>query len=195
VLARKYTAWALAKFKDARAVDALLGMFHDRVYEEDDDGTVEVDEPDFEAIEAAIWALTEIGDERALEPIISLQLAGQFIEGTALRSWGKSAFDLLAKGLQSEDGDRRGTAAALLGEFGDPDAVPLLIEVLQNDKSDRARHGAAYALGELRDLRAYDALRAALNDPYDQTRMYAGWALDYLKELCPPDDAQSDNIE
>lgn len=85
--------------------------------------------------------------------------------------------------LKSGNEKRRSHAASLLGEFGDPQAVPLLIEVLQHDKSDRARHSTAYALSELKDPRAFDALLAALDDPYEQTRMYTAMGLGQLKDV------------
>jgi HEAT repeat protein len=69
-----------------------------------------------------------------------------------------------------------------LGEYGNPRAVEPLIEILRNDNSDEVRHSAAYALGKLRDPRAYDVLIEALNDTYEQVRAYAATALGNLRD-------------
>ena len=160
-------------------------MFDDRLDEEDEDGTVIVDEPDQETIEAAIYALTEIDDLRALKPIIQRISDECYIQGETLRPWGEPALRLLIETLKSDDENRRGIAASLLGGFGDTGAVPALIEVLQNDKSDRVRRSAVYALGLnlLQDPSACDALIVALHDPHELVRTYAEWGLDRLREL------------
>ncbi|MBI5669152.1 MAG: HEAT repeat domain-containing protein [Chloroflexi bacterium] len=181
-LARKYTAWALGKLKDPRAVDELIKVLHDRIHDDSEDDYV-VDEPDVETIEAAIWALTEIGDLQAIEPIIQRLLEGDYWqEGEFLAKWGEPALKLLLDALNNDDDSIRGYAASLLGEMGDSRAVEPLINLLQNDRSDRVRHHAAYGLGELRDPRAYDALLTALNDSYEQTRVYAAMGLGHLKD-------------
>jgi HEAT repeat protein len=52
---------------------------------------------------------------------------------------------------------------AALARIGDKGAVPALIEATRHP-DPFVRHGAAWALGELRDRRAIPALRALLQD-------------------------------
>ena len=69
MLARKYTAYALSRLANPRAVDALIGMLHERMHEEEveDDGSVTIyDDPEYETIEAAAGALAAIGEWRGI---------------------------------------------------------------------------------------------------------------------------------
>lgn len=183
ILARKYTAEALGVLGDSRAVDTLIEMLKDRIYEEEEDGFV-IDEPNQESIEVAIWALTEIGDLRGLSPIIQRSFEEDYYcTGSILTKWGEPAFKLLVGELRSDDENKRGIAASMLGEFGDRRAVTLLIELLKNDRSKRVRHSAAYALSELNDAQAFDALLGALDDSYEQTRIFATMGLGNLKDI------------
>ncbi|MEP7291428.1 MAG: HEAT repeat domain-containing protein [Chloroflexota bacterium] len=177
---RKYTAFALAKFKDDRAVDVLLEMLHDRLIDEEDD----YDEPDYETILAAAEALASIGDLRALEPSINRIFEGDdyWQNGETLRTWGESALNMLLSMIESDDEQIRRGVAALLGEFGDKRAVEPLIERLKADSSPEVRSSAAYGLSELADPRAFDSLTEALHDPYEQTRAYAASGLGQLKD-------------
>ncbi|MFN8419496.1 MAG: HEAT repeat domain-containing protein [Anaerolineae bacterium] len=181
-LLRKYTAWALGKLKDARATDELINVLHDRIHEEDDDGYI-TDEPDRETIAAAVWALAEIGDPRAVKPVLERIFEGDFwAEGSVLTSWGNDALKLLLTALDNDNENIRDTACALLGEFGDVSAVEQLIHRLKTDASDRVRGSAAYALSEIADPRAYDILLTALNDRYEHVRAKAATGLGRLKD-------------
>lgn len=71
----------------------------------------------------------------------------------------------------------RDEAANALGQIG-KEAVPPLVEILQNPKCDiRERLSAEQALGWIKDPRAKRALIAALKDVNDAIRGSAAWAL------------------
>ena len=178
VLARKYAAYAFAELKDARAVDVLIGMLHERLHIEED-GEI-YDEPEHETIEAVAGALTEIGDPRALEPIVNRLLEGDHWHQDALKGWGEPALLLLLEALKSEDVNRRSNAASLMENFNDPRAIDNLIYVLENDSEKEVRHSAAYALTWIGSPKAFDALLAALDDPYEQTQIQAAMGLGRL---------------
>jgi len=55
----------------------------------------------------------------------------------------------------------RWTTCGLLHDFGDQRAIPLLVQVLLNDREADVRHSAAYALGEIGDRSTLSALRQA----------------------------------
>jgi HEAT repeat protein len=180
--ARKNAAGALGQLKDQRAVDVLLEVLRNRIYETGEDGSV-FERPDEDTIETVEWALAEIGDLRALEPIVQRIFEDYYQEGTVLQKWGEPALKLLLNELNNNpDENRRDHAASLLGGFGDLRAVEPLIEILQNDASPRVRHSAAYALGLLGDPRAFDAFITALDDPYEQTRAVAAMGLGKLND-------------
>ncbi len=61
-------------------------------------------------------------------------------------------------------GDRVYAAAMTLGEMNDLEAVPYLIDVLNNNRNNDARRGAAIALGKLKDRRAVPALLKAMTN-------------------------------
>ena len=180
VLARKYAAYAFAELKDARAVDILIGMLHERLHIEED-GEI-YDEPEHETIEAVAGALTKIGDPRALEPIVNRLLEGDHWHDFALIGWGEPALLLLLEALKSEDANRRQNAASLLDDFHDIRAVDSLIDRLMNDTDKGVRSSAAYALGRIRNPKALDALQGALKDSHEYTRVQAGWAIQIIKE-------------
>jgi HEAT repeat protein len=180
ILSRKYTAGALGKLKDPRAVDALIELLHESSYDEDYDR----EEPDNETIADAIWALFEIGDARAVAPMIQRLLEGDFWqEDLPWSQWGDTALNLILEAVKSPSETVRDGAAGLLGQFDHLDSLEPLIDLLQNDHSDRVRNAAAHALSYLRDPRAFDALLwAALHDSHDQTRDRAVTGLQMLKD-------------
>ncbi|HEX3054018.1 MAG TPA: HEAT repeat domain-containing protein [Aggregatilineaceae bacterium] len=182
ILARKYTVWALAKLPDPKAVDVLIEMLHE-VNSIVDDGVIEY-EPDIETISAAISALTEIGDLRALQPILDRFLEDDHYweDGEFLRDWGEPAFNLLLEMLKSDNPTKRDVAAGLVGELGNLDAVEPLLETLKTDEDGEVRSSAAYALGRLGDSRAFDELLNALNDSNKHIRLSALYGLAGLQD-------------
>lgn len=80
-----------------------------------------------------------------------------------------------------------GRAAHILHEFGDENAVELLIQAL-NDNNNIVRKRAAYALGGIGDKRAIEHLIKALKDENQKVRICADGALnkidaDYYKTI------------
>jgi len=100
-------------------------------------------------MEAAV-ALGNIGDPRAVEPLI--------------------------RALGDKDWRVRMEAAVALGNIGDPRAVEPLIQAL-GDKSGSVRRVAARALGEIGDPRAVEPLTRALRDENQYVRRVAAGAL------------------
>jgi len=171
-LARKYTAYALARLADTRAVDVLIDMLHERSHSEDeeDDGTITVyDEVDYETIEAAVGALAKIGEWRGIQAVIDRMLEGDFWCDCRVGEWGgESAFQYIVSSLKTDDPERRSTAAALLGEFGDNRAIPILAALLDKEQPEEVRRDAVYGLGQLRTLETFPPLLLTLDDPSEQ---------------------------
>ena len=121
--------------------------------------------------------LGEIGDPRAVEPLIRLVSTGQllFVGDNlveALRNFGAPAIQLLIKAL----GEGNLAAAEALGEIGDKRAVEPLIKALGDD-DPLVRDHAASALGEIGDKRAVEPLIKVLEDDVSDVRMWAAYAL------------------
>ncbi len=71
-------------------------------------------------------------------------------------------FDELLTQLQSRNAQQRRLATHALAAMGDRRAVQFLIAAL-NDRSKYVRSGAAWALGQLGDPSAFDALLLAIH--------------------------------
>jgi HEAT repeat protein len=110
-------------------------------------------------------ALGEIGDRRAVEPLLkSLEGGAQAAVIDALGKLGdpRAVEPILAK-LPDKSPGTRGAAARSLAKLGDKRAVEPLIRLLE-DKDAEMRCVAAEALGTLRDRRATAPLLALLGD-------------------------------
>jgi hypothetical protein len=83
---------------------------------------------------------------------------------------------------------REATAKAL-GQIGDPQATPALIQVLRDEKWE-VREAAAKALGQIGDPQATPALIQALQDKDWWVRRAAAWALLKLPPVSPPQNEQ-----
>ena len=116
----------------------------------------------------AIQALGVLKNSAALETAKELsQTADDHIASAA-----QQAYFEITKGIWE-----RANAAYVLGEFGDPQAVPLLIATLQ-DESTRIRTAVLGALRKLRDERAIEPVaRLATADPDGRIRTEAVAAL------------------
>ena len=197
MLARKYTAYALARLPDIRATDVLIEMLHDPAFQddyEDDEIFVEREQYDAETIEAAVGALASIGEWRGTLAVIERLLEGYFWCDCRMGEWGgEQAFQYLIAQARSDDSNRRSGAASLLGEFGDKRAVSLLIELMNTDSSDDVRSSAAYGLAHLGDPRAFIPAIRALGDSYEQVRLHAMHTIRYfLIGLYKPTSEQPD---
>jgi len=103
----------------------------------------------------AAWALGKIGTPEAIKAA----------EGEV---------PVLIQTLQDQDADVRASAADVLGQIGESvkdknsfvivDAVPALIQALQNDYNVRVRSRTAMALGDIRSEDAVPVLVQALQD-------------------------------
>lgn len=124
----------------------------------------------------------------------TLELAGGFIDSVArvmAETWGISA---VVPSLYESEPAIRASVAKLLGDIGDPEATPELIEVLEFDDSDRARWEAAWSLGRIGDEQAIPALIEALNDTSEDVRWFSSWSLRNLtgEEFGPDYDVWAD---
>lgn len=128
------TATVLGQTQDPGAVGPLIAA---------------LEHEDYEVAGAAIRALGEIGDARAVAPL--LKLMGEDHGG----SWPDQAI-------------------SALGAIGDPRAVEPLIAIVEEAQPDRVRvEDAARALGHIRDPRAVEALARLLRKSKDTTLISA----------------------
>lgn len=129
----------------------------------------------------AAWYLREVGDARAIEPlIVALSDSDRRVRSSAARSLGQfgdaCAIEPLIAALTDSDWDVRENAARALGQIGDARAVDPLLARLK-DGNDYARKEAADALGQIGDARAVEPLLARLKDGDDGERRDAADAL------------------
>lgn len=144
-----------------------------------------------------VRALGQIGDRRAVDPLISAlgdeyeevreaaaDALGNFNDPRAveplilaLKNSPKKSEDFF---LNDNDAEFRESAARSLGRIKDLCAVEPLIAALKDNKFDHSGIGRGYvalALGEIKDLRAVDPLIAALKDENSSVRANAAIAL------------------
>jgi hypothetical protein len=92
--------------------------------------------------------------------------------------------EFIAGCLQDTYLENRLEAVIILGEVGTPTATKLLIETLTNsDQHPEIRAGAAWALGEIRDKSALDALIASFVAVDEEIRIEAARALAKLSRV------------
>ncbi|RKY23959.1 MAG: HEAT repeat domain-containing protein, partial [Planctomycetota bacterium] len=119
----------------------------------------------------AAVALGKIGDASVI-PDIKKAMKGRSLQVRmsmvrALVALGdKSEKKVLLDGVKNEDSRVRAYAARILGLTRDPEFVPVLTELLLNDRSPAVREKAAAALGRIGDPSAKAALEKAMGD-YD----------------------------
>ncbi|MFC6719492.1 HEAT repeat domain-containing protein [Natrialbaceae archaeon GCM10025810] len=163
--------------------DARIGRALEWAARRDEDETVRA---------AAVDALY-LRDEERLEGLIE-ELAAEGIDDTP--AW--ADVDRIPDLLGSEHPEFRLLAAAALGETGDPDAVPSLVDAF-TDADARVRGRAVRSCGKIGDPRPIDALAVRLNDRHERVRREAAAALasigteGALEALAPAarDDAES----
>ena len=112
-------------------------------------------------------ALAEIGDERAIAPLLSQLREPQWGElseiATAVLSFGKKAESQVLELLDDSSSTARYWAAEILGKLKSKRAVEGLTKSLKDEKAN-IRAKSANALGEIKDLRVLDALAKACSD-------------------------------
>jgi HEAT repeat protein len=142
--------WHVRQAAVKAAVEPLIGLLGDA---------------DQRVQRAAAAALGQLGDARAVEPLLSA-LRDAPVEPLPLR-------------LGDADSGVRHQAAEALGQLGDVRAVEPLIGLLGDAGSDVQR-AAAEALGRLGDVRAVEPLLRALGDEDSDVRQVAAEALGQL---------------
>jgi HEAT repeat protein len=159
----------------------------------------------------AALTLGEIGDARAVEPLIqALKEENKGIRWNAVgaldklgwkpeddiekalyliakEEWdklvklGEPAVEPLIQALKDKDINVRRGAAETLGKTGDARAVEPLIQALKEENED-IRRNAALALGEIGNAKAVEPLIQALKDEDRYVRRYTAWALGGIGE-------------
>ncbi|MDY6819648.1 MAG: HEAT repeat domain-containing protein [Halobacteriales archaeon] len=127
-------------------------------------------DPDDTVTAAAIDALNQIGLE-AVEKLIARMTDSDF---DANADWAK--VQAFVKALSADIPELRIAAANALGELGEANAVPPLVDRL-NDTDPRVRERAARSLGILADPRAVDPLIQHLDDEHPRVRREVAEAL------------------
>jgi HEAT repeat protein len=124
---------------------------------------------------AAAWALQQINNNTAVEPLISI------LNNKSLSLRKYSPESLISNlGVYS---DIRRFAARALGNIGDVKAVEPLMNIVNTDTSTLVRTAAAEALGTLKDVRAYNTLIKALQETNTQVSASAASALGLLGDV------------
>ncbi|MEX2752606.1 MAG: HEAT repeat domain-containing protein [Candidatus Freyarchaeota archaeon] len=128
-----------------------------------------------------LWALGEIGDERAVEPLIQvLDDFESLVRKRAAEALGKMkhirAVEPLIQALQDEDVKVRVEAAEALGKIKDERAVDPLLRLVQKGlfvgeekEASSLRVKAVWALGEIGDQRVLEPLEELLDIEYSKT--------------------------
>ncbi|HET6610658.1 MAG TPA: HEAT repeat domain-containing protein [Kofleriaceae bacterium] len=151
--------------------EVVLAMDH----EDSDAATIDalaagLDDSAADARQACAVALGRLGDPAGFAPLaeklaegppdLRFQAATSLVEIDAAR-----AYDALTAQLADEtDGEVLGALCLGLGEIGDRRAVPHMVPVLENERTE-TRFDAAYALSQLGDQRALGVLAGFLHHP------------------------------
>lgn len=141
--------------------------------------------------------LGDIGDARAVQPLISIlndEEAG-IRAADALAQIGKPSVESIIVAMKSENPIARRNAAIALGKIGDNRGVNSLIHALR-DNDLIVRRNAAQALGEIQDTSAVKPLINALSDKVPIVRRYAASALGEIEDkraVAPLTSALTDN--
>jgi len=125
-----------------------------------------IKDKDGDVRERAKWALGEIGDPRAVDPLIATFYRDRSTDNAALKALGRigvEAVPPLVTKLKDVRDNIRELSATALGHVGPAasDAVPSLI-ILLNDRSNQVRRQAILALGRIKEGRAVQPLTILL---------------------------------
>jgi HEAT repeat protein len=147
-------------------------------------------DPSAEVRESAVRLLAELGESRAIEPLIAaLDDSDSSVSLAALRALSTfrdaRSVKALIGILQTSDNDAMvSDATRCLVEFADPQCIDPLIALLKGKKSVYIQNAAVQILGKLGDPRAADSLFAVLKDKRKAsgTRLFAADALGQLND-------------
>ena len=129
---RRQTIWALMKLKDYRAVEQIITTLNDK---------------SLNVLCYAIYVLGEIGDKRAVTPLIDILLKKDFF---AYSDGHDSTF-------AEHSFDPRSEAAVALGKIKDKRAIQALISVMEEKDDHGLIEKSAWALSELGDKRSIES--------------------------------------
>lgn len=176
---RWYAARAIALSKTPATVDALIPVLQD---------------PDMKVRIEAAKALGEIGDIRAIEPLIDALPNGQmdlplkYAIGMALAKFGEPSVKALLKRVDSLDENGRQMVGIAIRETDASSTQSLLLECLKNDHWE-VREAAVHALG---GLKTPVSLRVAIESVEDRHWNVRWTAIRWLGKLA--DDESADAI-
>lgn len=149
---RLRAAHTLGLVASPSAVDALIGLLHDR---------------DADVRSTAAASLGRIGDPRAAGPLVCSVGAKRVVPAgiavDAVVKTGAGAIPALLDALASESREVRRAAIDALGFLHASEAVPVLRLMLLVEGDERSRARTAAALGRIGSPRAVDALVRALD--------------------------------
>jgi len=148
-----------------------------------------LNDPSFPRSHSAAWALGEIGDIKAIEPLADAVLSskGELTAREAVRAlarFGKSAVIPLAKNLEKMPPLRKGYTLRVLGELRDERGKPYIIKALDDPVT---REDALWALGTMGRIGESINTLSYLDDKDWRVRVEAARAVGLLQE----DDAKA----
>lgn len=195
---------ALGKIGDKRAIKYIINSFNllnekkviDFLKKMDTSAVshliIELKNNSMNIRKGAIKALGEIGDLRAVEPLIALlkyqdnqkeiiDLFEKFEIVNALTKIGKQGIPQLVNAIKKNDENIRKGVVEVLGRLKDKSTSPSLINLLK-DKNKDVRIKTIFALGEIGDKAAIKPLVIILRDKkYSEESLESVKALDKLK--------------
>ncbi len=152
-LVKIHAAHSLGQINSPLAVPALINALNDS------NRTVRLE---------AAWALGQIRSPLACSALAArltdVDLIVQSQAAQALKNIGSPCLSALSEMLKSPSSDTRTIAARTLGQMAIDQAVPILIEVLDNDQFPHVRCNAAAALGEIGSVECIYPLSIVLKD-------------------------------
>ena len=142
----------------------------------------------FDVRRSAVNALQDIGDNRAIEPLIEalkneheLNIRWSIRRGIK-KIGGENVVESLINALTDDDHKAREAIAEALGGYRDERVVEPLIAALK-DEEPRVREAAARALGDVNDVQAVEPLIEALKDEEPKVREAAASALEDVNDV------------
>ena len=168
---RYNAARALGNIGDKRAVPALVKLLDDKEWQ-----------VRFYAVEA----LGKIGDSSAANPIADIMIkdSNNEVRLAAIKSLdqvdGKNKYKSVMEAFSDKDPNIRSYAVELSAKWRTEEALPLIISMLRDDRSNVVRSSCANALGRYKNFTSAPALIQALSDNYKDVRIYA---LESLKDM------------